>query len=419
MELYVSFSDVMHFFRRKWIKFLLVVVLFGVVCSLLPLQTASYTYTANTTVMLNCQVPENADADYRQQYTNILNYRVQAAVAEASSNDLLESTADKLGIKKEVIKKITGEQVKSAPAVKLTIQTSNASLAAKISDTAAQILSDDMVQQFPSPKLSVFISEKALDTASHSQNTAMLKGGILGAALGFLIFVCYGLIRVLTNHAVNSGKGAAELLELKFLGNVPHTGDKDKQADAFRRMRTAVLNQPKAAKSLLVESTGKDSGTPQTAAGLAISLAQAGRTVLAVDADLRDPQLASLLGVKPEKNLRDVLDGRSTVTEAAVEVPAHKNLSLLAGAAGSENPADLLTKSFSEILEEAESEYDSVIICAPSQPDYPDADSIASCPNAVLLTAKYGTTSYNVMRGAISATKEAGGNLSGFVVTDA
>jgi succinoglycan biosynthesis transport protein ExoP len=41
MELYVSFSDVMHFFRRKWIKFLLVVVLFGVVCSLLPLQTAS------------------------------------------------------------------------------------------------------------------------------------------------------------------------------------------------------------------------------------------------------------------------------------------------------------------------------------------------------------------------------------------
>lgn len=418
MELYASFSDVMHFFKRNWVKFLLVILLFGVVCGLLPLKLAKYTYTTNSTLTINCQLPGNASTDFREQYTGILYNRVQSVLVQSNSNSLVEKTTQRLGLKKGEISKITGEQMRSAPAVKLTVQTTNADMAAKIADTAADILGEEVVQRFPSPKLSAFISDRAVLVVSHSKKSAMIKSGILGLAFGFIVFLCYGLIRVLSNHSIRSGKGSAELVGAKCLGEIPH-GDGRKQADAFRELRTVLLNQTKTSRSLLIEDTGKDSGAPQTAAGLAVSLAQAGRRVLAVDADLRSPQMADLLGVKPAQNLRDVLIGRSTLAEAAEAVPDHDGLFLLAGASGKDDPADLLARSFPAVLKEAETQYDSVIICAPSQPDYPDADSISAFPQAVLCTAKYGQTSFSTARSAVSASADVGGKVAGFVVVGA
>ncbi|MDD4808328.1 MULTISPECIES: polysaccharide biosynthesis tyrosine autokinase [Caproicibacterium] len=416
MKPYFRFSDVLHFYKRNWIKFLLVVLLCGVLCALLPLKLHSMSSTVNTTIMLNCELPENASSDYRLQYNGIVSYRITSAVAQASSHDLIEKTTKRLGLQEGEILKITGEQQQGAPAVKLTLETTNADMAEKISDTAAEILCDELVQQYPSPKLTAFISDPAADMPETPKLATTIKAGVLGLVLGFILFVCYGFIRVLSRRSVCDGKKAAALLGVKCLGEIPH-GD-GKQADAFRRIRTVLLNQAEPANSLLIEGA-KDGGTAQTAVGLAVSLSQAGRRVLAIDADLRNPQMAGLLGVSPTQNLRDVLAGRCTMAEAVAAVPNQDGLFLLAGAAGDENPADLLARSFPAVLKAAESKYDNIIICAPSQLDYPDADSIAACPQAVLLTAKYNVTSYKTMNRVLQRTAGVGGKTGGFIVMDA
>ncbi|MCI1955212.1 MAG: hypothetical protein LKJ21_02415 [Oscillospiraceae bacterium] len=419
MELFVSFSEIMHFFKRNRWRFLLVVLAFGIVCGLLPLRFLRPSYTANTSVTFSCEVPDNATADYHLQYGGILNTRVQTAVVEAASNNLLERTAGKLGIDKAEISKITGEQVNNAPVVKLTVQTPNADKAAQISDTAAQILSEQITREFPSPKLTASITDKAMVQKGQSRKSAMAKAGILGLILGFIVYVAYGILCVLSDHSVRNGRVAEETLHIRLLAEIPHESRGESKKDAYRKMRAAALHQFGSAKSFLVTSVTEQDSGEEAAAGLAASFAQAGRKVLLVDADLRDPKLAAFLNVRADKTLQNVLEGSCPLKEAAAEVPGMENLSLLAGARlESGSPADLFAKGFDGFAGAAAALYDYVIVYAPAETSYPDADSLAPFTPAVIVTAKYGFTGYGAMKEALRGLSAAGGKVAGFVVTD-
>lgn len=419
MELFISFSEIMHFFRRNRVKFLLVVLAFGVICGLMPLKFYHVSYSANSMIMLNCQVPEDSSTDYRLQYTGILSSRVQTAIGMAGTNDLINKTAAKLGIEPSKISKITGEQFLSAPMVKLTVQTTDGGHAAEISDTAAQILSDEMMQQFPSPKLTVSVTDKALPVKDSSRKSSMIKCGFLGLILGFLLYVVYGLICVLSDRSVRNSRFAEESLKMKLLGEIPHDRNGAAREDAFRKMRAVALHQFGSAKCVVVESVSNGDGGEETAAGLATSLAQAGKRVLVVDGNLREPKLAEFFGVQPSRTLNDVLKGASTIQQAATEVPAYAGLSFIAGAKTEESPADLFARGFGKLAADAEAVCDYLVVYAPSESAYPDADSLMENSQAVVLNAKYGSTTYLALRNAVQSTAEAGGKVAGFVVTDA
>ena len=307
MELFVSFSEIMHFFKRNRIQFLVVVLAFGLLCGLMSQKFFRHSYSADSTITLSCEVPENAGTEYRLQYAGILNSRVQTAIAAANTRDLMNRTADKLGIDHSEIASITGEQVLSAPVVKVTVQTTDGSRASQISDTAAQILADEMVQQFPSPKLTAALTDKALPSSASSSKTTILKAGILGLLLGFLLYVIYGVICVLADRSVRSSRYAEEALKIRLLGEVPHSRNEEARQDAFRRMRALALHQFGSAKCIVVESVSDGDEGEETAAGLAVSLVQAGRRVLLVDGGLRDPKMAALFGVQSEKTFNAVL----------------------------------------------------------------------------------------------------------------
>ncbi len=419
MELFISFSEIMHFFKRNRVKFLLVVLAFGIVCGLLPLKFLHFSYSANTTLTLSCEIPENADADYRQQYSGILGIRVSTAVAQAGSNDLVEKTAERLHLDKGSISKISGEQMNGAPVIKLTVQTADGGHAAQISDTAAQILGEEITQQFSSPKLTAVITDKAQPVQFSSKKSSMVKAGILGLILGFIIYVCYGLICVLSDRSVRNARFAEENMKTKLLGEVPHDKRGTEYEDAFRKLRAVALHQCGTAKCFMIASAGKDSGGAETAAGFAAALAGAGKKVLAVDANLREPALAERFKVQPAKTLNDVLSGSASLPEAVSEVPGYEGLNLVAaGNAEKANPADLLAKSFAKLKAEAGEQFDYIIVSAPSESEYPDLESIAAAAQAVVLTAQYGTTSYKVLHDSLRSVAEAGGIVAGFVITD-
>jgi succinoglycan biosynthesis transport protein ExoP len=416
MELFVSFSEIIHFFKRTWIRFLVVVIIFGVVCSLLSMKFFHRTYSANSTITLNCDVPEDAGTDYRLQYTNILTSRVQTAVAQANSRSLIEKTAEKLGIDSSQIVSISGEQVLTAPVVKITVQTQNADRTAEISNTAAQILADDLAQQFPSPKLTATLTDKAQPAKASSSKSAMLKAGILGAILGFLLYVIYGLICVLSDRSVRNSRFAEEALKIALLGEVPHSGGQEAKEDAFRRIRAAALNKLNNASCLIVESVSDGDEGAETAAGLAVSLARTGKRVLLADGDLRNPKFADMFKLRPSKTFNDVLSGTCELTDAAAEVEGVSGLSVVCSAKAKESPADLFAKGFGSFAAEAKKLCDYLIVYAPPSTRYPDAENLAAASEAVILNVKFGSTSYLALRDALRRTMEAGGTVVGFVV---
>jgi polysaccharide biosynthesis transport protein len=418
MELFVSFSEFMHFFRKNRIKFAVTVLAFGVLFGLLPLKLVHHTYSGSTTIIVSYGVQEQSDSDYRLQYTNILYSRMQTVIAIASGNDLLEKTAAKVGIEKSEISKITAEQVNSAPVIKLTASTTNAAKAAAISDTAAQILADELTQQFPSPKLNAAISDKSVPAKAESKKSSMMKAGILGLAFGFIVYVCYGIIAVLSDRTVRNSRFVEETMKTRLLCEIPAKPEKDRE-DFFRKLRAAAIHQAGTAKSFLVADVCGDDGGAGVAAGFAGALAQSGKRVLLIDANLHSPKIAGLLCVTPEKTMADVLSGSCTLEKAAVSSAA--GMAFLAGGqAGGQNPADIFAgEAFAKMMAGAAGMFDSIVLYAPPEIRFPDTENLAALFQAVILTVKYGSTRYENVRESFDRIPAAGGKIIGFVTTGA
>lgn len=418
MELFVSFSDIMHFYKRNWLKFLVVVLAFGIVGGLLPLKFMHHIYQGSTVFTVTCGVPNGADSDYHLQYTNILYSRVQSAVALASGDDLKKKTAEKTGVNESEITKITAEMENSSPVVKLTVSTTDAAKTALISDTAAELLMEKLKQQFPLPELTASISDHASEAKPQSMKRSMVKAGILGMILGFIVYVCFGIFAVLSDKTIRNSRFAEEMLKVRLLAEIPH--DSRKRENALRTLRSAALNAAGENHCFLVTNVCEHNGGEQIAAGLAAALALTGKSVLLVDGDLRSPKMASLLKMQPEKTLNDVMDGACTVQQAAVPVQNNAGLSLLASRpAGKTVPSDsFLADGFSKVVQDITGICDYTVFYAPSEIRYPDAESLSANIKSVILSAKYGSTPLNDLKESCSRVAAAGGRVLGFVTTD-
>jgi succinoglycan biosynthesis transport protein ExoP len=419
MELFVSFSEIMEYFKRNILKFIVVLAVFGIVFGLIPLKFVHNQYTGDTTIVISCEVPENAQTDYRLQYTNILNSRVQTAIAMASGHDIIKKTADKLQIDETEITSITAVQVGAAPAVKLTVNSPKEDKIQNMTDTAAQILSEKLTSAFPSPKLSAVVSDKAIPPAPQSKRSAMLKTGVLGLIFGFIVFVCYGIIVVLMDKTIRNSRYVSEALRTNLLGVVPKKGSDEEKQGYFRKLRAAVVCQAAGGKSFLVTDVCEHDDGAFVAIGLANTLASSGKKVLLMDTDLHECSVAAALNIKPKQSLSNVLSGVCSA-EQAICATSVNGLSLLSGAG--KNPSDssdaLSTTQFEELVKGLSGKFDCIVSYASSEVRYADADNIAKLFDSVIMTAKYGVTPYNEFKGSYYRLGTAGGKVIGFVTTD-
>ena len=93
MELYISFSEILRFFKRHLWKFAVVVAVCGLLFGLLSLKTFKREYTATSTILIACTIDDNASPDYSNQYASMLNVRLQAAIALADAEELRQAVA--------------------------------------------------------------------------------------------------------------------------------------------------------------------------------------------------------------------------------------------------------------------------------------------------------------------------------------
>ena len=192
----------------------------------------------------------------------------------------------------------------------------------------------------------------------------VLLGGLLGLALGAGLA---GLLHYLDN-TVRTAEDVVRLTGLPVLGSVMRlgrgetapsrlltpAGSQSPLAEAFRAIRTNVqfASAGERCVSILVTSPGRGEGKTTTAASLAVVLAQAGKRVVLVGSDLRQPALHLLFGTDPAPGLAELLAG----TEAnALALPStrEEHLRLLPSGAAPPNPAELLeSPRLSEALQQ-------------------------------------------------------------------
>lgn len=164
------------------------------------------------------------------------------------------------------------------------------------------------------------------------------------------------------------------------------------EAEAYRGIRTAIYfgagGNGKGPCTIQITSPTAGDGKSTTAANLAISVAQSGKTCLLIDADLRRPQIHSLFSAPVERGLATIMAQESEVDDAIVD-SGIVGLWLLPSGPIPPNPSELLTSPrLGELLETLRQRYDMIIIDSPPMLAVTDPSMVATLADGVVLTVR-------------------------------
>ena len=193
-------------------------------------------------------------------------------------------------------------------------------------------------------------------------------------------------------------------------------------AEAYRALGTAVafLLGDRQLASLAVAGVNGSEGVTTTTAQLAVALARAGRSVVAVDADLRQPRLHQVLGLPNDTGLTAVVLGRTGLAEALQAVPGEPALRLMASGPLVPMPSEVLHSArIDEVLIALATLADVVIIDCPPVLPLSDAAVVAPKADATLLVVRAGVTSFAGIRQAIERLAQVQARPLGVVFREA
>jgi capsular exopolysaccharide synthesis family protein len=165
-------------------------------------------------------------------------------------------------------------------------------------------------------------------------------------------------------------------------------------AEAYRSLRTSVLLSAAQAapRFLLVTSAQPGEGKTTTAVNLAITLAQAGRKVLLVDADLRKPRCHKVLHMPGAPGLSNYLAGILELKQVIQPAPV-PNLFLVPSGPIPPNPSELLGSArLRELLASLPDSVHHVLFDSPPVLSISDAMQVATEVDGVMLVVRSGTT---------------------------
>lgn len=150
---------------------------------------------------------------------------------------------------------------------------------------------------------------------------------------------------------------------------------------AYKMLRTQVLRKldQLGASSLAVMSAQSSEGKTLTAINLAIAIAaDPARTVLLVDFDLRNPNVAQRFGYEPTVGVEDCLRQRRPVQEAMFKVSGYERLTILPARERIEYSSELLmSTTTAEVVAEMRARYANRVIIFDVPPVLQADDALA------------------------------------------
>ena len=183
---------------------------------------------------------------------------------------------------------------------------------------------------------------------------------------------------------------------------VPHYFPNSRLAESYRSIRTALLlsSADNPVKTVAVTSALPGEGKTVTVANLAVTLAQSGKTVLVVDADLRRPRQHRLFKVKNTFGLTtyltDSIELKSVVK--STEIP---NLFLINSGPVPPNPAELLgSEKMSRFIRMMAEECDHVLFDLPPMLEISDALVLGAKVDGLVLVVHGDKTSREALKKA-------------------
>lgn len=196
---------------------------------------------------------------------------------------------------------------------------------------------------------------------------------------------------------------------MEGLNLIAHNDLKNPATEAYRVIRTSIqfAQAGKELKTLAVTSCMPNEGKSMTAANLAVVLTQAGKSVLLLDCDMRNPTVHKNFGLSNKLGISSCIS-MDTPLSAAVQATKVDNLYALTSGVIPPNP--------SELLQEAREIYDFVLIDLPPVLPVADALVLGAVVDGVVLVIDSGEVKVDMARDVKKQLQHAGANILGVVL---
>jgi succinoglycan biosynthesis transport protein ExoP len=245
---------------------------------------------------------------------------------------------------------------------------------------------------------------------------------LLNYALGLLVGLAggVGLVFVFENldTTLYTTEDIETATELTALAKIPKAHKKQinviqegysQLADAFLDLASNIqtTDQQPTKKVLLIMSAEPKQGKSMAVQHLAVSLAEFGKNVIAVDCDVRLPKLHTLFALPNDRGLTDILDQKVSLKDA-LQVSSFDGVTVLTSGALPPYPPKLLgSPQMVNLIDELKRQFDYVILDTPAILATADLTGVVPNVDALLLIVRRG----HARREALHAVKRV---LAGF-----
>ena len=234
----------------------------------------------------------------------------------------------------------------------------------------------------------------------------------IGVLIGILLCILLDVLLALGKNTVKKEEDFKRLFHAKSLGIMPRA--------KFHKKRTQTRAQKETGmKSFLVTSAMPGEGKSTVSANIAISLAMKGYKVILVDADLRNPSTAKVLGMnEQELGTLEVMKGEVNIDDA---VQQYKNTSVkvLAGSTPIQDTSTVLSgKNMRQFIKELEAEADFVIIDTPPSGLLSDAAIVAQYVDGAVFVIRQDYTDVDRILEGMEILSGSGAEITGCILND-
>lgn len=432
-----SIGEVLLSVRERW----WVVAICSLAVGILALGVSlaqSPIYRATTTLYVTASGGDNAAAAYQGSMAS--QQRVSSYTKLVTSDAVVRSAIRTSGESLSVDEaKRSLSSVASTETVLLSVSfnSTSAEQAAIIANAVSESMVDYVANlETPSgggPPLAKLTVVTPASVPSSPVSPKVSRNVAMGVLVGFV----FGLVGILFAARFRTKIVTVEELEaaasLPVLASIPDDEalvstsivsfgfGSSRAAEGFRKLRTSLsfASVDSPANSVVVTSAVAGEGKTTTAINLACALAETGRRVVLVDADLRRPRVAERLGLTSAVGLTDCLSSGGN-PENFVQSTAIESLYVLASGSVPPNASELLESAKSgELFAALRELYDNVIV--DSAPVLPVSDSLALSKwvDGTIIVAMKGFSKSRDVWSACNELARSGSRIVGAVFTAA
>jgi polysaccharide biosynthesis transport protein len=431
----MDFRRYTRLFRRYRLLIFLSVAVCGITATIIA-STKPPTYAAHIQMFISTNARSGSLGDTYEGGL-FVEQRMPSYTSFATSAAVIQRVITQLRLR-DSVQHLQSEMRASNPArtvlVDVTVSDRTPARAQAIANALGAQFSA-YVSSLETPQASGQPSVKAtVITPASRPATPVSPRKLLDIALGVLLGLVLGTVGAVTLEAlddrIREEEDVAPIVGAPIIGAIVHYAQADQMplvvleapgsvaAESFRRLRTnlTALARHQAPASFVICSAVPGDGKTLVTANLALAYAQAGRRVVIVNADLRRPRLAQLLGVSTTSGLSSVLEEDASV-DTTLYTSFSPSFELLNTGPLPADPGEMLASSrFAELMTMLGARADIVLVDAPALLVAADAAIIAGAVSGAIMVARAGATRSAELKRAMDSLRLIGTPVIGAVL---